>query len=504
MAISLSRNTKMYISTVKGLVEGAAAFSNLNTFEVPVLDGYSFSQDVETQNIILSAAACSPVRGQKIFNTALNPVSVEFPTYMKPFRLDGSTTGAVERILWEAFVGNGSPASGGTNAVEGATMNVTFARSNVHELLKINIIFVMDNAVYMIEDVGINAVDIDFAIDAIAQLGWAGEGAKITSLPEALDWVAGTNYLAEGTGTEAPQFIKNKLSQIQVYTDTNVAVYGNQIASYGGNLVGTDLAGLSAATYSFNIAVEGGTEEQVDVVVAGGETITALVALIETQLDGTTDTNKATITIPTTLGIDGNLQITSDDTGTAGADSTSIAFNETGITAGLELFTALGAATSAASFLGIATAEAGLLVGKEYLIPITGGSMTLTNNVTYLTPEELGKVNQPIPGGFTGTREFGGTLNAYLNTGANRTGGLLDDLTTDAALTESTNRFWISVNVGGCNSSPKVEFTMPRAHLVIPTTSVEDVISTEIGFTAIGSDLGLADEISIKYTADLT
>lgn len=503
MAINLSRNTKMYISTVKGLVEGTTAFAAANTWEVPVLDGYTFSQDVETQNITLSEAACSPVRGQKIFNTALNPVAVEFPTYMKPFRVDAATTGAVERVLWEAFVGNSSPAAGGSNAVEGPTMDVTFARSNVHELLKINIIFVMDNSAYMIEDVGINAVDIDFAIDAIAQLGWAGEGAKITSLPEALEWTV-SNYTPEGTGTETPQFIKNKLSQIQIFTDTNVAIYGNQIASYGGYLVGTDLANLSAGTYSFNVTVDGGTEEQVDTIVLGSEDIDATLALINAQLDLTTDTNKATMILTTALGVDGNLQVVSDDTGVAGANNTSIVINETGIASGSALFTELGIGAINAGFQGITNPEAGLLAGKEYLVPITGGSMTLTNNVTYLTPEELGKVNQPIPGGFTGTREYGGTLNAYLNTGANRSGGLLDDLTTDQALTESTNRFWISINVGGCNSSPKVEFTMPRAHLVIPTTNVEDVISTEIGFTAIGSDLGLADEISIKYTADLT
>ena len=55
MSINLSRNTKMYISTVK------TAFDNTNTYAVPVLDGYSFSQDVETQTIELSEASCTPV-----------------------------------------------------------------------------------------------------------------------------------------------------------------------------------------------------------------------------------------------------------------------------------------------------------------------------------------------------------------------------------------------------------------------------------------------------------
>ena len=93
MAINLSRNTKMYVSTVN------TEFSNSNTFEVPVLDGYSFSQDVETQNITLSEAGCTPARGQKIFNTALNVVEVEFPTYVKPYD-DGTGTNCVEQLLW--------------------------------------------------------------------------------------------------------------------------------------------------------------------------------------------------------------------------------------------------------------------------------------------------------------------------------------------------------------------------------------------------------------------
>lgn len=498
MAINLSRNTKMYISTVK------TGFAAADTWEVPVLDGYSFSQDVETQNITLSEAACTPTRGQKIFNTALNPVEVSFPTYMKPFHAGASVIDAVERVIWEAFVGPGDGSNGitanGDNAVASTNgMDVTFARSNVHELLKINIIFVMDNSAYMIEDVGVNSVEVDFAIDAIAMLSWSGQGAKITSIDKAtvIDmWVPGVDYTAEGVNAQAPQFIKNKLSQVEVYADTKVAFNGFQVINYGGKLVGATATTIPAGDYEFNITVDGGAEEEISITATGNETISALVTLIEAQLDLATNTDLATCS----LNDEGNLSITSDNISVVTEDNTSISLNETGVTT-QGLFTAIGTYYADATFLGIANAQPGLEAGKQYLIPITGGSMTLTNNVTYLTPEELGKVNQPIPGGFTGTREFGGTLNAYLNTGSNRSGGLLDDLTTDAALAESTNRFYINIAIGGCSASPKVEFTIPSAHLVIPTTSVEDVISTEIGFTAISTDLNLADEISVKYTA---
>jgi hypothetical protein len=502
MAINLSRNTKMYISTATLATANQPVigdFDNTNTYEVPVLDGYSFSQDVETQNITLNEASCTPSRGQKVYNTALNPVEVSFPTYMKPYKPAGAGTNAVEQILWEAFVGNDSL---GTNAVPGTTTNpllIDFAKSNTHELGKIHIIFVLDNTAYVVNDVGVNQVDIDFAIDQIASLSWTGQGARITEVPEIADsaqWVANTDYVPEAEG-QTPEFIKNKLSQVEVWADTNQDFDGYQVVNYGGALVGADTITIPDATYEFNISVDGGTEETVSVTTLGTTTVTALLTLVNTALDGTTDTNKATATIDAY----GNLMIQSDDTGSAGAASTSISLNETGVTAGSGLFTNLGTYNANVTFIGIMTAIDGLAAGQQYLVPITGGTMTLNNNVTYLTPEELGKVNVPIAGGFTGTREFGGSLTAYLNTGANRTGGLLTDLTSASALANATNRFYINISIGGCGTTPRVDIEVPQAQLTIPTVNVEDVLSTEIGFTAIATDLNLADELTVKYYA---
>ena len=423
---------------------------------------------------------------------------------MKPYKYDVAVTDAVERVIWEAFVGNGDTAggitAGGDNATRGATMDISFINSDVHELLKINIIFVLDTTAYMIEDVGINSVEIDFSIDAISQLSWSGEGAKITELAEAVDWVADTDYLPEGAkaggGANPAQFIKNKLSQIEIYTDTNMDIIGYQVADYRKQLVGTDVpASILSATYSFNIDVDGVGSEQVDVALLVGDTVSGIITKINTALGLLVGGNFASASL-----VLGNIKVVSSNTDALAASATSISMNEDGIADASSLFSLL----DQSNYQGFITAQDGLDVGKQYFIPITGGSLTLENNVTYLTPEELGKVNQPIPGGFTGTRNFSGTLNAYLNTGSNKSGGLLADLTTVGALNESTNRYWINISIGGCNSSPKVDITMPHVHLVIPTTSVEDVISTEIGFTALGSDITQADEITVSYLADLT
>ncbi len=65
--------------------------------------------------------------------------------------------------------------------------------------------------------------------------------------------------------------------------------------------------------------------------------------------------------------------------------------------------------------------------GTAYTVALTGGNITFSNNVTYLTPANLGVVNQPIVY-FTGTRAISGTMNAYLRSGSGSTSALLASL----------------------------------------------------------------------------
>ena len=117
----------------------------------------------------------------------------------------------------------------------------------------------------------------------------------------------------------------------------------------------------------------------------------------------------------------------------------------------------------------------------EYSFPITGASLSLENNFTYLTPEELAIVNLPLAG-FAGNRVTSGSFTAYLNTGAQGTGGLLQDML--AKIEESvSNNFHIKFLMGG-SGTPRVEFDIPHANLSVPTTNVEDLITTEISFNA--------------------
>ena len=141
------------------------------------------------------------------------------------------------------------------------------------------------------------------------------------------------------------------------------------------------------------------------------------------------------------------------------------------------------------------TAEGG------YSIPLTGGSFTITNNVNYLTPEELGLVNQPIEH-VTGTRGCSGSMTCYLGASdlaTNRSKDLFNDLVNDT--TSVINEFELKFKVGGSDTTnfATVEFVVDRAHLEIPTHSIEDVISLEANFAAQGSSIGETDEVYVRF-----
>lgn len=141
-----------------------------------------------------------------------------------------------------------------------------------------------------------------------------------------------------------------------------------------------------------------------------------------------------------------------------------------------------------------------------YNIAITGGSITIANNITYLTPETLGQVDKPI-GSFTGARQISGSLTCYLDTKSNGSNQLLSDLS--AATNLISPQFNMSLFMGNASGTvPNVEFDIPKAHLSIPTIETGDVISTSIEFAAVGTGLdagGTAgDEMTVKYKGSTT
>jgi hypothetical protein len=387
---------------------------NANCFRIGVLDGYSFSQGSESTDVTINEAGASPNRGSKRFNDSLPPAEWSFGTYVRPFvhgaaswRADG-TFDCVENILWSALAGTGlSDASGSaiatsTGAAGGATID--FLESDVHELMLLNIYFVLENTTYRLNQAQINSAEIDFSIDGIAQITWGGNATTID----------------------------------QVTT-----------------------------------AIEDPSKYQIEAYDADGASLT--------HTSGTTDTYAEGYNF-------------ADNVGPADADY---------------LRNKLSSLYIDTDAQGGGNASGGL-DDRTYDINITGGSISIANNVTYVTPETIGIVDKPI-GSFTGSRTITGSLNMYLDNKSNGSNQLLSDLADASDLVSNVFDIRLYMGVAGAVASdgdamdandftaPGVEFNLPKAHLSIPAIEVADLISVSVEFAAHGADLLTGDEMKVKY-----
>ena len=404
-------------TTADGSRTGTGTFKgnevDANCFRIGVLDGYSFSQGSDSTDVTINEAGSTPNRGSKRFNDSLPPAEWSFGTYVRPFvhgansyRASG-TYDCVENILWSALAGTGLPNASDTS---GAAVEVTtgaqygslckFDQSDVHELMKLNLYFALENTTYRLNDAQINQAEIDFSIDGIAQITWSGNATTIDQVEEAIE--DPSKYIIQTTSEATPT---------SGTTDTYTETY---------NFV--DTTGPSDADYLRN-------------------------KLSSLYLDA--------------------------DAQGGGASSN-----------GLD--------------------------NRTYDINITGGSITVANNVTYVTPETIGVVDKPI-GSFTGARVISGSLTMYLDTKSNGSNQLLTDLANATDLVTNSFDMRLFMGVAGTVdtdgegmeaddfSAPGVEFNMPKCHLTVPTIEVADLISTSVEFAAHGTDLLTGDEMSVKY-----
>ena len=423
-----SRDTKVLIERPE--TEGS------KIWEMPVLDGFSFSQATNASEITLnemSDTTGNSRRGRQMFNDSYAPAEWSFSTYARPFKSKGTIFGsgkadselkhhAVEEVLWAMMVGNAAFINAwsfpeGINN-ELSNLNIDFQDSNKATLGTANFYFIMGSSspgtqtIYKIEDCCVNEASLDFDIDGIATINWSGMGTIITEF-------AGPIYpnIYEGA-RETENFIRNRLTSLTAivpnsYPDSAVTI-------------GTGPANQPIPTKKYKI----------------------------TTL-GSTPTNWADI----------------------GADSTPAVG---------EIFTAN---STAATGNGTAQQE------REYGLVLTGGNVTISNNMTFLTPETLGVVNQPL-GHVTGTRSVSGSFTCYLNKETNSSADLFEDLM--EATTTVTNNFKLLFKVGG-SATPRIELSMTGCHLEVPTHSIDDVISLETNFHALPSTIDGTDELTVKY-----
>jgi hypothetical protein len=420
MAFHFSRDTKVFMK-FKGTVAG-------NTdalYELPVLDGYSFSQATNSSEITLSEAADSAgnsKRGRAMFNDSFAPAEWSFSTYMRPTTSGSGDTFvsnqhagngkkfAVEGPLWAAMsaetYGLGVAATDVQAVATWEPNAFNFQNSNKVALGVFDLYFVLGAAkdtatglyvtgtegvtVYKISDCSIGTASIDFDIEGLAQVAWSGQGKKIKEVTQLKTTVGATSPAVAGEESTAKGLINEGVTSTSNYIRQK----------------------LTSLAIAYDVSSATGT--------------------------GTT--------------VDGEAQMTADTT---------------------------------------------------YNVVLTGGNISIENNLTYLTPETLGSVNQPL-GHVMGTRSVSGNFTCYLNNAANGSMDLLEDL--HEASDIITNSFNMTFSIGGA-SNPKVAVALPNCHLELPTHSIEDVISVDVNFHALPADLSSAtasssaNEMSVTYSS---
>ena len=478
--LNLARDVKLFVSETDLSTE----FTASNTFEVRVLDGYDFGQETESEDITVNEAGTSPARGKKTFNTALNPADISFSTYIRPY-MSGSDHNAIEKPLWEALVGNDSFF---TNAVSSGTdLTIDFNESNVNELKKL-FLFVefgsgADKERFKIREAVVNEATLNFGIDAIGQIDWTLQGSKMEPIDQGE---------MPSTYTAAPnfaKFIKNKLTTLTLSGSYDRAPASVELGTTGSFDLTTD-PGLTMAggPYDLLVTIDQGVQQTINYTPSAdnlnmeqvSEEVSVLIGGGKMVADAAND---VLVFKSLNFGTDSYIEVNN------GSSNDLLAAIDTGV-----------GGTDFATDTDLASEQQGSESSRTYNIPITGGSLTITNNITYLTPEELGVVNEPI-GHFTGGRDINGSVTAYLRSGSGSSGTaqLIADLLNNTD--EITTSFDMDMYLGGQGNTPNVQLDIPTAHLSIPTRDTEDVMSTTINFSALPTGLDQTDEMTVVYTA---
>jgi hypothetical protein len=246
MSFNLIRNSRMFFTTNVAAGTGVVAatgFLPANTFEIQVMDGFSFSQNTTAETVTLNEAGASPVRGQRSFNTALEPVDYSFSTYMRPAD-GGLSITAEESVLWNALLGTGNIGDAGAAWSDGvASATVVATNSQAHQLQAFGLIIVIDGTSYVIDNCALDQASIDFGLDAIAMIAWTGKGTKLRQVAGLTATTGATVTLAnglagtaKGKNTTAP-YIANKLSTLVLDNGIDgVGTNNYTVAITGGNL----------------------------------------------------------------------------------------------------------------------------------------------------------------------------------------------------------------------------------------------------------------------------
>ena len=457
----------------------AGAFANGDTaYVIPLLEGFSFSQTTNSSEITLSEMESTggvSRRGRKMFNDSLAPVEWSFSTYLRPF-LSSSATGTaatygaaaqhlVDEVLWNALM-----AKGRLGEVNTEIESVTLTRGT---------------------SVFTTAPTVGFS-------GGGGSGATAEAIlfPTGhadAGKISHVNVTAGGSGYSSAPTVTFTGSAASGSGHSGVAVVGD-----------SDDALLSRGTAAGNADANAMIMDTRRSNKSALETMTLEFNLGSNQLYKITKAvvNSATVNFDVDgiatvewSGMGANIVSVTDGTQITSAKK----ITEGGRAADTNNFIRNRLTSMSIAFADGGNSDISPINDTAYNLTVTGGSISIENNISYLTPEELGVVNKPIEH-VTGVRNIGGSFTCYLATGAGGSREFFDDLVHDDSLGVTTHDFAITFNVGGTTGQPRVAFEMPHCHVEVPSHSIEDVISLETNFSSLQSDMesNVPDDFKMK------
>ena len=562
-----SRDTRLFIEFRNQDDEDDNTAGAGQLWEVPILDGYSFSQTTNTSEILLSEMESTvgvSRRGRRLFTDSLAPAEWSFSTYIRPFKskggsvasgvasADGSGTDihSVEEVLWAAMSGADVYDSatgiatvdtlGGTTDTDrtagtytitesdyttdvsgggtGASFTVTVNGSGVASVAVASPGdgFAVDETITIAsEKIGAAAGDTAFTFD-VATLTSGAKGFK-----RAVNKVSGpvVTPASDNSTIVMTESNRSALHPMHLYfvieTDAlNPVIYKCAEAVVNEVSIDFDVEGIATLNWSgFAKEID---DRSVNFRTGTGTTLTV------------GQTGNATTPKRTQDGTDTDLLTAGDFYfQTDNAQGTAVHMVKTVPGSGnLTLVQAIDeAVTSTNTFIRNRLTSIDITADNKTVFPggmvtngdgkysltMTGGSFTIANNITYLVPDELGFVNKPLEH-VTGARNVTGSATCYLTlSDSDKTSGtsrqFFNDLVSTAAMSQVVNKFAVTLKIGGSaqEGTPSLVITMPNVHFEVPSHQVEDVISLESNFHALPADFGTANELTnIEYYAPAT
>lgn len=477
MSLNLVRNSRVLfttnISTATGAVVTTGALA-ANTFELQVLDGFSFSQTTNSETVSISEAGSTPNRGSRSFNTSLAPVDFSFTTYIRPSK--PSTVVAEEQVLWNALLG----ATAISTATSLGTVS-SITRASTAAAVTI---------------VGTGLASSALPAGTVFTMGGIGGtlahewNTPILVSSASATTIVGSYLTAPSTGT-APGALGTPTYQMSAWT-VHPAVAADTAKPGAYALVTAAKSGVNQLQpFGMVVAIDGATY------------LLDNCALNQAQID---------------FGLDGIASIQWSGNGTAIRTVAATTFADSapnttlaGGFAGVALLknTTANYITNKLSTIALAS-NIGGVSGTTYNLAITGGSLVINNNIGYITPANLGVVNLPI-GYYTGNLSISGNVTAYLHSGstpANNTGTLLSDILNNVA-TAAETKYRMQLDVGGSGATTThVELELDGASITVPTIETQQIVSTTINFNAQGTsavlgdntyDITASNQIQVRY-----